>query len=142
MTARAANSLQGLHIKMVTLADKPVEDVLRKKRGNVSLAAKALSVSRTALHKYIRENSLQEIVDDAREEIVDLAEDKLLSAVRKGEAWAVCFALKTQGKERGYVERQEITINWRDKLKNAGVDPDQLFTELVAAASHRLQNNP
>jgi hypothetical protein len=39
----------------------------------------------------------------------DNAESALYSAVLGGEAWAVCFYLKTQAKDRGYVERQEMT---------------------------------
>ena len=32
-----------------------------------------------------------------------------MAAVKKGEAWAICFHLKCKGKERGYVERVERT---------------------------------
>jgi hypothetical protein len=40
--------------------------------------------------------------------MVDNAESALNRSVLSGEAWAVCFTLKTQGKSRGYIERQEI----------------------------------
>lgn len=41
--------------------------------------------------------------------MLDLAEAKLLSAINSGEAWAVCFFLKTQGKKRQYTERVQVT---------------------------------
>lgn len=37
------------------------------------------------------------------------AVSKLVEAVNKGEAWAVCFTLKTQGKNEGWSERLEHT---------------------------------
>ena len=30
--------------------------------------------------------------------------------MKAGEAWAVCFLLKTRGKKRGYTERQEQVV--------------------------------
>ena len=51
--------------------------------------------------------ALQKIIQDEREGMVDLAEGALKRAVLAGEAWAVCFALKCQGKRRGYIERYE-----------------------------------
>jgi len=39
--------------------------------------------------------------------MLDNAESVLYKAVLNGEAWAVCFFLKCQGKSRGYIERQE-----------------------------------
>ena len=41
--------------------------------------------------------------------MLDVGELSLLRAVQNGEAWAVCFLLKTQGKQRGYIERAEIS---------------------------------
>ena len=38
----------------------------------------------------------------------------LKRAVINGEAWAVCFTLKTLGKSRGYVERVQQEISGRD----------------------------
>jgi len=39
--------------------------------------------------------------------MMDMAELKLLDAVVMGQPWAILFYLKTQGKDRGYVERSE-----------------------------------
>jgi hypothetical protein len=56
-------------------------------------------------HKYPK---VQEAIDSFRGEFIDTAELSLKRAVMAGEGWAVCFALKTLGKERGYVEKQQI----------------------------------
>jgi hypothetical protein len=52
--------------------------------------------------------ALVSVQRDAREGMLDDAESALYRAVIQGEAWAVCFLLKTQGKGRGYIERQEL----------------------------------
>ncbi len=87
-----------------------VKAQIEKKKGNLSAIGRTFKVSRQAVQKFVKNNTeLQELVNDAREAMVDDAEDSLGKAVKKGEAWAVCFALKTQGKGRGYVERIEQT---------------------------------
>ena len=45
----------------------------------------------------------------SREKMIDNVESKLYQKALEGEGWAVCFFLKTQGKRRGYIERQEHT---------------------------------
>lgn len=93
---------------MAQVKKKAVIDALQKMQGNVSAAARALGVARITLHRRINEDEeLQSIVDDARQSMVDNAESALNRAVITGEAWAVCFTLKTQGRKRGYIERQE-----------------------------------
>jgi hypothetical protein len=53
--------------------------------------------------------AMKQAVEDARGEVVDYAEQKLRLAVLNGEPWAIGMTLKTIGKSRGYVERQEVT---------------------------------
>lgn len=85
------------------------EDALLKNYGNVSAAARALKVDHSTLwHRIKRAERLQAARVMAKEQTLDLAENALVTAVKKGEAWAVCFLLKTQGKERGYTERREL----------------------------------
>lgn len=83
---------------------------IQKANGKVSLAAKSLKCSRQTVMNYVNEYPVvKEALEDARELTLDIAEDKLFKAIKKGEAWAICFYLKTQGKSRGYIERQEFT---------------------------------
>lgn len=79
--------------------------------GNVSAAARALGVKHSTLFYRLKKSvRLQEARMEAEEQALDIAEDSLIKAVKAGEAWAVCFLLKTKGKRRGYVERQETNI--------------------------------
>jgi len=52
---------------------------------------------------------LREVYDDARESMLDIGEQSLYTKVEAGDIAALIFFLKTQGKNRGYTERQETT---------------------------------
>ena len=45
---------------------------------------------------------------EARESMLDTAEATLYDKIAAGDTTALIFFLKTEGKSRGYVERQEI----------------------------------
>jgi hypothetical protein len=76
--------------------------------GNVAAVAKRFGVARQSVADLIdRRPALRTVARDAREGMLDNAESALYRAVLAGEAWAVCFFLKTQGKSRGYVERPQ-----------------------------------
>lgn len=79
-------------------------------KGNVAMVARSFQMSRQTMYKYINSHpTVKAAVDEARETMLDNVESVLYSKALEGEAWAVCFFLKTQGKARGYVERQEHT---------------------------------
>ena len=78
--------------------------------GLVSLAAKKLGCSPQTIYNRAKSvQSVQQTIDDARDSLVDYAVLALRSAVLSKEPWAVQFTLKTLGKGRGYVERQEVS---------------------------------
>jgi predicted transcriptional regulator len=86
-----------------------VAEQLRKLDGNVAAVGRAFGVTRSAVANYITDHpELTPVRDEARESVKDDAESVLFRQLREGEAWAVCFFLKTQAKDRGYIERQEI----------------------------------
>lgn len=90
-------------------ADKVIQKIGELK-GNLAAVARSFGMSRQTLYSYIKDHpTVQRAVEEARETMLDNAESALYTAVLNGEAWAVCFFLKTQGKSRGYVERQEHT---------------------------------
>jgi hypothetical protein len=94
---------------------KQIEAALVSMSGNVSAAARSLGMQRYHLHKIIaKSEKLQQAVHDARQSMCDNAESALNRAVINGEAWAVCFTLKTQAKDRGYIERTQTEISGRD----------------------------
>jgi len=85
---------------------------VKKANGNLTAAARILGVTRQTLYNYRkRYKTVNDAIEEQRETMLDNAESVLYRAVLNGEAWAVCFFLKTQGKKRGYIERlqQEST---------------------------------
>jgi len=91
------------------ITDKQIEHALISSGGFISHAAKKLNVCHSSISERVTKSPrLQKVRDDTKEQNLDLAETKLLSAVKEGAPWAICFYLKCQGKQRGYVERQEV----------------------------------
>jgi hypothetical protein len=54
------------------------------------------------------DEELKEIMVEGRNARLDFVESKLDKKISDGDTTAIIFFLKTQGKERGYVERQEF----------------------------------
>lgn len=79
---------------------------LERSRGMVTVAARLLNCSRQTIYNAAKAYpEVASVIEDQRELMLDMAELSLFNAVMKGQAWAVCFFLKTQGRKRGYVER-------------------------------------
>lgn len=97
--------------------------------GNVAAVGKKFGVDRTSVRDLIDKRAdLKRICIEAREGMKDHAESSLYHQVLKGEAWAVCFFLKTQAKDRGYIEKQEI--------EQTGSVRMQIVEELTDAPHH------
>lgn len=83
---------------------------LKETKGLVTLAADKLKCQPQTIYNRAKTvKAVQQTIDDERDKLVDTAELALNKAVLGGEAWAVQLVLKTLGKNRGYVERQEVT---------------------------------
>ena len=86
-----------------------VIEALTKSRGLIAPAARSLGCSRDTVRSYIKEyTAVAQAKADAKEATKDLAENRLVDAIEDREAWAICFYLKTQAKDRGYIERGEL----------------------------------
>ena len=87
-----------------------VIEALEQSKGLIAPAARALGCSRDTIRSYLEEYSdVAQAKLDQREAVTDMAENSLYEAIRRGEAWAVCFYLKCMAKDRGYVEKAEIS---------------------------------
>ncbi len=69
--------------------------------------------------------TIQEAINQAREEMLDAAESKLYEKVLDGSTPELLFFLKTQGHRRGYKERPDTQVNVGVMVKGyAEVGPD------------------
>jgi hypothetical protein len=88
-----------------------VERALRTTLGNVSMAAALLKCQRSTMYDYIGRypDRLANIRARSRQEIADLAEGRLLLALKAGKEWAVRDALRLYGKHIGLSKDLDIT---------------------------------
>lgn len=83
---------------------------IREAKGIKMTAARALGCTWWTVNNYCKRHpTVQRAYQETREELVDLAESKLRNKVDRG-AWpAIKWVLATLGKDRGWVERKELT---------------------------------
>ncbi len=106
-------------------------EALRESSGLVTLAARRLGCSHTTIQRALKDSKkVRDARHEAREAFLDSAEESLMKKVEDGDLTAIIFTLKTLGKGRGYVERQEIdmqdhtlTVKLPEELK--GGDTEQ-----------------
>jgi predicted transcriptional regulator len=89
---------------------KDLVDAIVKYDGNISAIARAFGVTRSTIYSHIEKRpELKKLIQDEREAMLDDAESELYKQAKRGNITALIFMLKTRGRERGYVERQEHT---------------------------------
>ena len=104
-----------------------VEDAIRRAAGNVTAAARGLGVGRTALHARIAKSpQLQQVLQEEREALVDMAESALRAEVLDRNMTAIIWTLKAspEAKRRGWSERHEMTGKDGEPLTIAIVNVD------------------
>ena len=85
-------------------------EALEKSLGIVTTACKAVGISRETHYRWTREDEEYKMaVESVADIALDFAESKLHQSISSGSDAATIFYLKTKGKKRGYIERQEIT---------------------------------
>lgn len=102
---------------------KAMLQALEKSLGVVTTACKNVGISRETHYKWLREDdSYKESVDDLVNVALDFAETQLHKQISKGNPTSTIFYLKTKGKNRGYIERQEIQHDGGEGLRIEIID--------------------
>lgn len=100
---KSAQPVKTRHLKNALLA------ALEKNMGVVTAACKAVKCNRSTFYDHYRKDKkFRAQVDAIAEVALDTAEQQLFKKIKKGDTIAILFYLKTKGKGRGYVERQEV----------------------------------
>lgn len=88
---------------------KRVLEALEKALGVVTTACKLAEVGRTQYYTWLKQDEdFKREVDEIASVALDFAESQLFSQIKGGNTAATIFYLKTKGKARGFVERQEL----------------------------------
>lgn len=95
-------------------------------KGYVTNIANILGCSRSYVYKLQKKfPTFATAIYEEREGNKDFAESKLMMAIDAGNIAGIIFYLKTQAKDRGYVEKQEIEHSGELKVKGyANFNPD------------------
>lgn len=87
-----------------------VIEALEKSLGVVTTACKNAGVGRTQFYAWLKEDEeFATKVRDIENIALDFVESQLFKNIQEGKTSEMIFYLKTKGKKRGYIERQEIT---------------------------------
>lgn len=88
---------------------KAMIEALEKSLGIVTTACKMVGICRSSHYDwYNSDMEYKEAVDGIADLTLDFVESKLHKQIEKGEVSSTIFYLKTKGKKRGYIEKQEI----------------------------------
>ena len=83
-----------------------MDEALKASGGWMSQAAKMLGVNTSTVSRRVAKSQrLQQTITDMKALYLDIAESELLKKLKNGDLGAICFYLKCQGKERGYIEK-------------------------------------
>lgn len=89
---------------------KRMLEALEKSLGIVTTACRAVNIVRDTHYRWLKEDAeYKAAVELISDSVLDFAESKLHNLIEKGDTAATIFYMKTKGKKRGYIERQEIT---------------------------------
>ena len=84
---------------------------LKLNLGNITEACKASNVPRRTYYNWVdADEEFKHSCKDVEESLLDLAENRLLEKIDKYDITAIIFFLKTKGKKRGYIEKQEVEL--------------------------------
>jgi len=115
---------------------KDVLLALEASLGVVTTACKKAQIDRTTFYRYLKEDAeFARQVKELENVALDFAESSLHKQIQAGVPASTIFYLKTKGKERGYIERQEMTGKDGGPIQTENVQPDlsKLSTEELLA---------
>ena len=87
-------------------------EALEKSLGVVTTACKRVGICRQTHYDWYNEDeAYKKAVDDLSDVALDFAESMLHKQIQDKDTVATIFYLKTKGKRRGYIERQDVNIS-------------------------------
>lgn len=111
--------------------EKQVIEAIQKARGMLAIAARDLKCARKTLIDYAAKSpEIEKALQEARELQKDVTEARLYQLIDKGELGAICFYLKTQARDRGYIEYSRVEHTGANGGPIETVDRTQLLTDL------------
>lgn len=99
-----------------------VIELFAEKCANIAACCRSVDISRDTFYRWYNDDeAFRKSIDEEREALIDFAEEKLFTSIKKGNVIANIFFLKTKGKDRGYTEKSEIDHTSKGEAMNAPV---------------------
>ncbi len=91
---------------------KAMIEALEKSLGIVTTACKSVGIDRVTHYRWIQEDEdYREAVESVNNIALDFAESQLHQKIKEKDTTAIIFFLKTKGKNRGYIEKSELSLD-------------------------------
>lgn len=92
-------------------------ELLEKNLGIVTTTCKATGIARSTYYLWREQDEeFRKATEQVQDVAVDFVEGKLYTRINEGSDAAIIFYMKTRGRSRGYVEKQEIEVTERKPL--------------------------
>ena len=89
---------------------KAIIEALKKSLGVVTTACEKAGIGTSTFYHWLKvDKDFAEEVESMDDVALDFVESKLFENIDNNKTAEIIFYLKTRGKKRGYIERQEIT---------------------------------
>ena len=125
------NNKSGKNVTGRTKTDihkKAMIEALKKTLGVVTHALKIANVSRSQFYEWLRiDPEFKKEVDTVKDIALDFVESKLFKQIEDNNTTATIFYLKTKGKKRGYIERQELEVEGKFDARFTNVPDEDLL---------------
>lgn len=118
---------------------KLMYEALKKTLGNVTLACEQVGIDRSTHYRWLKKYPVyKKMIDEIEDITIDFAENALFRQIKEGNTTAIIFYLKTKGKHRGYIERQEIDT----KVIQPDLSFEDFYNAYEEAKSERNSKEP
>jgi len=105
------NHMEAVRTNKTNTKKEAMLEALERSLGIVTTACNAVGIGRTTHYQWMKDDpEYKQAVKDIDNRTLDFAESHLHKLIKEGNPAATIFFLKTKGKARGYVERQEIEM--------------------------------
>ena len=116
---------------------KAMIEALTKSLGIVTTACNISKVSKSTHYDWLaNDENYREQVEAIKDIALDFAESQLHKRMQNGSDTAIIFYLKTQGKKRGYIEKQQIEISGELDIKKLS---DEELDEQIRLAEDAIR---
>jgi hypothetical protein len=130
MQAKKVNKKVGNLTKSDT-KKKAMIEALKKTLGVVTAACEKVGITRETHYEWLKtDEDYRNSVEDIANIALDFVESKLYGEIQTGNTTAIIYYLKTKGRKRGYIEKQELDINNKITKQPTPEEEAKFFREL------------